>query len=1011
MDDQELLQGFVEETQGHLQSVEPDLLELEKEGDNVDEEVVNRIFRSVHSVKGASGFFGLKNIGKLSHTMETLLALLRSKEISMSSELTDALFEGIDNLRIMIDDIGTSESFDISENLERLQNLLERYNKEIETGGKSVPEQEITGGGEEISKGMGYSISEEEIEKLLQGGKMLYSITVSLNEDLADEGKTPLEYFNNLETLGEIVDSFLESNMTGLDDCLDSDSEYHILYSTVLDQDLISTGVEVNDEKILLIDLKEKKEEILKKLLGIIKKEPAGTEEKEPDIIPEVKPETKTVVKPETKPAEPAKPQKVAKKIVAEEKLKVGVNLLNDLVNLAGELVLGRNQLMQISEPLEKETPGLKNVFAHVSRITTEMQEKIMHLRMQPVSILFSKFHRVIRDLSRNLKKEIALQTFGEEVDLDKSIIESLSDPLTHLIRNSVDHGVELPDEREKAGKPRQGTIVLKAFHEGGQVHIEIADDGNGIDANKVGGKAIEKGLITEEQMEKMSEKELVKLIFKPGFSTAQQVSSVSGRGVGMDVVITNIEKLGGSVEIDSVFGQGTTMRLILPLTLAIVSGLIIKVNDEKFIIPEVSIDEMVRIKCEEIKERINKVQDTYVLRLREKILPLINLSRILYGKDEKAFLKESSSGKKPIRVLILKYGTSRFSMIVDSVENFEEIVVKPLPRFFKKIKYITGTTIMGDGTVSFILDIAGIVGAAGLKDIGEIDSEMFDIDRTDHEEGDKQSMLILGNGTDEQFAVPLELISRLERISAEGIEVIKNRKYIQYQGENLNLIFLEDYLPVNRPDNGSDQNLKVLIPRQMKYPVGIVFRDIIDTVRADIELDKKTIMAPGLFGSAVLNKKITLLIDMFKLFEIASPEWAKPARAPENENDRRRCILLVEDTPFFRMVETDYLKEAGYDVIQAENGVKALEVLDQNEIDAVILDIIMPEMDGWETIEKIRGDIRFKDLPVLAVTSLWDNESRKRGLKSGFTDWEAKLNKTSLLEKLSGMLSHSEVI
>ena len=379
------------------------------------------------------------------------------------------------------------------------------------------------------------------------------------------------------------------------------------------------------------------------------------------------------------------------------------------MVNLAGELVLGRNQLLQICQPLVKEVAGLNGVLQHISRITTEMQEKIMQLRMQPVAIIFSKFTRVVRDLSHKLNKEVKLEIYGEDVELDKTIIEGLSDPLTHLIRNSVDHGIELPEERVANGKSANGTIKLQAYHQGGMVHIEVIDDGKGVDPAIVGKKAIEKGLITKDNLEVMTEKDIVKLIFKPGFSTATTVSDVSGRGVGMDVVMTNIDQLGGTVDVESKKGEGTKVSIVLPLTLAIVSGLIVEVKKQRFIIPEINVEELVRIIPEEKKELVNNVQETYVLHLRETLLPLLNLSEALGMENSDDLLQQIANPDKSFEVIVIRHGEGVFCIVVDDIVKIEEIVVKPLPHYLKRMKTFSGATILGDGTVALILDIVGI--------------------------------------------------------------------------------------------------------------------------------------------------------------------------------------------------------------------------------------------------------------------------------------------------------------
>lgn len=1020
MDQDELIGVFVEESIQHLESVEPGLLEMEKNIDHIDPEIVNGIFRAVHSIKGASGFFGFQKIGNLAHVMENLLSMLREGEMTAGQEFIDSLFAGIDALRAMFDDVGHSERFDTQAELDRLTRLLNRADephdgisgkeKKAAAGqeNKMVVVKEKTKTGKHPRT---FDIPEKEIDRFVRNGQFLYTITVYLKKDLTDRGKTPLDLINSIVSTGELIESRLDIDMIqGLSDCLDNEITYVFAFATILEKDLVPAALQIPEERITVMDIGTRQ----------LKQEPDSSN---------VHPANPAAHMPETAPVPDEVPSeaKLSHAVQTEEKIRVGVTFLNDLVNLAGEMVLGRNQLNQIALPLVKGTTGLNSAIQHISRITTEMQEKIMQMRMQPVSMIFAKFQRVVRDLAKKMNKEIRLVTSGEDVELDKSIIEALSDPLTHLIRNSVDHGIESPEDRKKSGKPGQGTIQLKAYHQAGHVYIDIVDDGGGIDCLRVGEKAVEKELITRDQLNGMGEKELLQLIFQPGFSTAQQVSAVSGRGVGMDVVMTNIKQLGGTVDIKSALHEGTTISMVLPLTLAIVSGLFIRAAGQHFILPEANIDELVRIKPDEIKSRIDFVQNSCVLRLREMLLPLISLEKALGLNEDahksnrdipliepdiqgvtpdKADTAQLEKQTGPMRVLIIKHGSSQFGLQVDGVENIEEIVVKPLPRYLKSQKCFSGVSIMGNGSVSLILDAAGLFEKAGLHHIDlEKYQQKIKID-TKQDGKDLQTLLLFDNNTPERFALPLELISRIERINASSIEIVKDQQYLQYQEDKLRLIFIEDYLPVSRPVRTPDDTVGVIIPKQMKYPMGIVIHGVEGTVNTVVDIDTQSIMAPGLFGSAVLEKKITLLPDMYRLFELAAPEWYGNKSVSKGKKGAKKRILIVEDTPFFRMIEKDYLTSSGYDVLEAENGRQALAILSSQPVDAVILDIVMPEMDGWQTVRAIRADSRLKHLPIMAVTSLADDIDPEEGLKAGFTQWEAKLNKERLLDKLSHMLN-----
>jgi two-component system, chemotaxis family, sensor kinase CheA len=675
----------------------------------------------------------------------------------------------------------------------------------------------------------------------------------------------------------------------------------------------------------------------------------------------------------------------------------VGVGFLNELVNLAGELVLGRNQLLQAAGETARRNPELKPVLQHISRITTEMQEKIMRMRMQPLSLIYDRFHRVVRGAARKLNKEVRLITRGEEVDLDRTIIEGLADPLTHLVRNAVDHGIEPPAEREARGKPRHGTVELRAFRQGGQVHLEIRDDGRGIDPDRLARKALDQGIVSREAMEAMGERDRLRLIFRPGFSTAAEVTDVSGRGVGMDVVLTNIEHLGGTVDVESRPGEGTRVRLVLPLTLAIVSGLLVRAGAQIFILPETDIEELVRVKPDEIAERIHVVQEARVLRLRDRLLPLAELNRVL-GIDRDSALTPDRD--RPVRVLVMRHGSGRFGLVVDAVDNTEEIVVKPLPRFLKRMACFSGVSILGSGAVSLILDVAGLVAMAGIDRV-EIAPEPAT--KTAAEAADRQTLLVFDNGTTERFALPLEMISRIERFPSDRIERIRDRPYLQYHDRKLRLVHLEDHLPIGRPERRPEDPIGVIVPRQAKFPVGFVFHRVINTVEAAVDLDTASIAGPGLFGSAVLDGRITLLPDLFRLLEMAAPEWY--ASGPGDATGPPRRILLAEDTPFFRMVEREYLKSAGYEVLVAEDGEEALAILETETVDAAVLDIVMPKKDGWEVIRAIRADERLRGLPAMAVTSLEDEGLAERGRAAGFDRWQLKLDKARILEDLAELL------
>ena len=490
-----------------------------------------------------------------------------------------------------------------------------------------------------------------------------------------------------------------------------------------------------------------------------------------------------------------------------------------------------------------------------------------MNTRMQPVGIVFNKFNRIVRDLSKKLEKKVELELEGTDVELDKSILELLSDPLTHLIRNALDHGIEVPAVREEKGKPVVGQISLRAFHEGGQVHIEIEDDGAGIDPEKLRQIAVERGLHTRDEVEGMSDNEARMLIFAPGFSTAKEVSDVSGRGVGMDVVKTNISKLGGKIDIESEMGMGSVLRIRLPLTLAIIPSLIVEVASERYAIPQVNLVELVRVKSSDRKEAIAEVRGAPVLKLRGRLLPLVDLKEMLGSDEESAEHApevaadedaEAAEGARATHVVVLQVGEARFGLVVDGVSDSEEIVVKPLSRMLESCGVYAGAAIMGDGHPAMILDAGGLAAHAML----ELDSDARKKAKVELGDGGASKQLVLfTNASDERFGVPLESLLRLEKIEASQIEQVGDQECIQYRGEGLPLTKLEHLLPV-RPVEMVDDHLYVLIPRTEGRAVGLLAGSIIDTVETSVRVQREEGDPDAVTGRALIQGKLTMLLD-----------------------------------------------------------------------------------------------------------------------------------------------------
>lgn len=545
---------------------------------------------------------------------------------------------------------------------------------------------------------------------------------------------------------------------------------------------------------------------------------------------------------------------------LSENNVRVDVGLLDRLMNLVGELVLARNQILQYTTTRTDATFGA--TAQRLNHITTELQESVMKTRMQPIGNIWSRFPRVVRDLALACGKQIRIEMEGKETELDKTIIEAIKDPLTHIVRNSADHGIEKPDVRLAAGKPAEGHLLLRAFHESGQVNIEISDDGAGIDGEKVRQKALQRGLISAEQAARMSEREILHLIFMPGFSTAAKVTNISGRGVGMDVVKTNIEKIGGTVDIQSRAGQGTTIRIKIPLTLAIIPALIVTSGGDRYAIPQVSLLELVRLENEQAHTAIETIYDAQMYRLRGNLLPLVWLNREL-GMDTASPADQSE--EQAVNIVVLRTDDRQFGLVVDEINDTEEIVVKPLSKQLKGVTSFAGATIMGDGKVALILDVVGIGQAARLAGQAQNRGHAENIVKATDSDQDRQLMLIFKIGQDGRMAIPLSTVARLEEFPASMVERSGQHEVIQYRGRIMPLLYLSRVLDYGAAEPAEKDRLHVVVYSEQGRSIGLVVDQILDIVEESLTI-QQTSTRPGVLGSAVIQQRVTDLLDIRSL-------------------------------------------------------------------------------------------------------------------------------------------------
>ena len=559
---------------------------------------------------------------------------------------------------------------------------------------------------------------------------------------------------------------------------------------------------------------------------------------------------------------------------VSDSSIRVDVVLLDKLMNLVGELVLARNQILQFTNTTEDA--GLIAPSQRLNLITTELQEGVMKTRMQPIGNIWSKFPRTVRDVATACGKQIRLEMEGKETELDKTIIEAIKDPLMHIVRNSADHGIETPDRRAAAGKSPEGRLLLRAYHEGGQVNIEISDDGAGLDSEKLRRKAVEKGLITPEQSARMSERESTNLIFLPGFSTAEKVTNVSGRGVGMDVVKTNIEKIGGTVDVYSKIGSGTTVKMKIPLTLAIIPALIITSGGDRYAIPQISLLELVRLDGEDALKGIELIQGAPVYRLRGRLLPLVYLNRELKVEEENEV--EQASAKALVNIVILQADERQFGLVVDEINDTEEIVVKPLGKQLKGIKTFAGSTIMGDGRVALILDVLGVAQASNVVAENRERSMADKEARVAAASDGKQTMLLFQCGLNGRMAMDLSLVARLEEFKPENLEKTGDRQVVQYRSQIMPLIRVSDFMGTGHDEKSSGKSdgseaIQVVVYSEQGRSVGLVVDRIIDIVEETIVLQQPSPRA-GVLGSAVIQQRVTDLLDVHGLVRAANPTF-----------------------------------------------------------------------------------------------------------------------------------------
>lgn len=970
MDD--LLSEFITETTESINEVDMQLVEFEKDPSNA--EILGNIFRLVHTVKGTCGFLGLPRLESVAHAGENVLDKYRDGALEVTPDGVTLVLKCIDTIRGLVDELAETGEEPEGDDQTLISQLNALANGEADPASAtpdSTPAAEPAGGGDAPAASSGGPTTDEngfpvaaellaEYEEATGGGE--------------EKSSGPTTDENGFPVAAELL------------------AEYEVATGG-------SSGMTAEEEAAHEAEAEAQANAEMEKMLA----EAAGSGEGE---APKEEP------KAEAEPAVPAKTEEKApakaeekKKPAAKEggggggvqaSLRVNVDVLEDLMTMVSEMVLTRNQLLQMvrgQEDSEFTVP-----IQRLSHITTDLQEGVMKTRMQPIGNAWAKLPRIVRDLALESGKKIDLQMLGAETELDRQVLDLIKDPLTHMVRNSADHGLEKPEDRKATGKPEMGTITLNAYHEGGHIIIEIKDDGKGLNMERIRNKCIENGLCSESELEGMSDQQIQQFIFKAGFSTAEKVTSVSGRGVGMDVVRTNIEKIGGTIELKSVEGKGSTFTIKIPLTLAIVAALIVESCGEKFAIPQISVLELVRASSRS-EYSIEVINESPVLRLRNRLLPLVHLGDLL--KLSKEGEKRVKQGDEETFIVVAQVGTYTFGIIVDRVFDTEEIVVKPTAPILRDISYYSGNTILGDGSVIMILDPNGIAGSAAEVSAAQEQEAVEQEASLSAESGEHVSMLIFRAGGEELKAVPLALVARLEEIEMSEVEVSHGEHMVQYRGHLMPLI------PFNTAHEWKNEGRQaVLVFTEKDRSMGLVVDEIVDIVddRLKVEI---TADRDGLIGSAVINGHATDVVDAGYYLTRAFPDWFGGSGDSAANMISGKKALLVDDSPFFRNLLSPLLSAAGYSVTTADSATRALEMRDKGmNFDVIISDIEMPKMDGFAFAQEVRSDDRWGEIPMVALSAHATDQDFEKGRSVGFNDYVAKADRDELVRSLAHTVS-----
>ncbi|GGF47993.1 ATPase [Azorhizobium oxalatiphilum] len=906
MDD--LLREFLTETNESLDVADVELVKFEQDPNNA--QILNNIFRLVHTIKGTCGFIGLSRLAALAHAAETLMDKFR-EGAPVQSEQVGLVLQTVDRIKELMAELEVREG--------------------VEPEGS---DQDL--------------ISQLEIM-----AEHAFDAVPAVVAPPPPPPKVPAK-----------VPQQLEREMLPGEIPLDE-----------LDRIFNETPVDPPKKKEVALAKPEPAAPAKNTL-------PAPAKAKEPTPAPAA-PARKSVAAADDEHKAPAARGDDHAGSVSSQSIRVNVGVLEHLMTMVSELVLTRNQLMEIAR--RQEDSEYKVPLQRLSNVTAELQEAVMRTRMQPIGNAWQKLPRIVRDLAQELGKQIELEQIGAETELDRQVLDQIKDPLTHMVRNSADHGLEMPEERRAAGKPEKGTIRLSAYHEGGHVIVEISDDGKGLDVARIKQKALDNGLATESELAKMSDSQVFRFIFAAGFSTAAKVTNVSGRGVGMDVVRSNIEVIGGTVEVRSKQGSGSTFVIKIPLTLAIVPALIVEAAKERFAVPQSAVIELVRVQPNS-EHQVKRLKESPVLCLREKLLPIVNLGKLL------GMAPEGEENLEDLLIAVMQVGNQTFGVVVDAVSHTEEIVVKPMSSVLRQLPMVSGSTILGDGRVIMIVDPAGLAQVAASPEEERTSELAADAAARLRNQGATTSLLLLRAGSGDVKAVPLSLVTRLEELELEKVETVNGHPVIQYRGALIPLVHVND--KVKRGTTGTQP---MLIFSDEGRVMGLVVDEIVDIVEARLDMQLSS-DAPEALGAAIIDGQATEILDVGHFLSIAFGDWFE---SHDGDDDRLGKILLVDDSLFYRNLIEPVLKGAGYEVVTCASAFDALEALTASRFTAIVSDLDMPEMDGFQFARAVRSEPSIAGLPIIALSSDRSSDSIDKARGAGFTDYIAKFDRSGLIAAL----------